>query len=67
MPIFSEFLNQRVVVIFNDGEEIRRKEGVLKDATPDGITLLDSKSNTLLYLPMPRIIKIEKTGVINNE
>lgn len=64
---FSKFINQRVVIIFSDGESVKRREGKLTEAVSDGITLIDIKTNEPIFIPMSRIIRIEKVGNGGNQ
>ena len=60
MESFSEFINQRVAVLFDDGIDVKRREGILKKADSNGINLIDWKTNEPTYIPMQRIVRIER-------
>lgn len=58
---FSTFINKKIVLYFDDGKQIRRKEGILLEISDNLISLHETSEGHQL-LPLSRIIRIEKRG-----
>lgn len=56
---FSAFINKKIVLYFDDGKEIRRKQGILLEISDNLISLNETNEGHQL-LPLSRIIRIEK-------
>ena len=59
MEPLSKFLDKEIVILFNDGEGVKRKQGILKSTSADGI-LVTEDTGREIFIPIRRIVRVEK-------
>ena len=60
MGDYSELIDKTVAIIFDDGNAITKKVGILKTISPDYIQIFEK--NSLQLIPTHRIVRIERVG-----
>ena len=61
METLSKFVDKQIIILFHDGEGVKRKQGTLKSTSADGILVVEDDGKEM-FIPIRRIVRVEKGG-----